>query len=136
MIWQSERRDRRNHHRPFAGPLWNLLPVLMMAAGRIHLRMTNGHPWAEEAATPKLADSHRGGSEELVESLTMKTFEKMFPGDWTPQNLIEASRGQPRTMTKMTQERTFPGGSRIQRQLRQRRLGRAYFHLQPPRGKP
>ena len=108
----------------------------MRAAGHPHHHHSNEHQWAEGVAMPKLADSHRGGSEELVESLTMKTFEKMFPDDWTTQNLIEASRGRPRTMTKMTQERTFPGGSRIQRQLRQRRLGRAYFHLQPPRGKP
>ena len=51
---QKGHREKANHHRSFASPLRNRVPVLTMAAGHLHLEEINGHQWAEDAALPKL----------------------------------------------------------------------------------
>ena len=50
----------------YAGPLWNRLPVLTMAAGHLHAIILTMHQWAKEVAMPKLAeraDLKEGASE-------------------------------------------------------------------------
>ena len=103
----------------------------MKAAGHLHPRHSNGHQWAEEVAMPKPADSHRGGSGELVENLTTKTFEKMSPDDWTTRSLSVAPSEQPMSMRRKMPERTSHEGC-----LTQHRQGRVCFHPQLLQDKP
>ena len=71
------RLDRRQS---FVSPLWNRLPVLMMAAGRLHLETISRHQWAEEVAVPKLADPSAGESELSVGTSATRIREKQSPG--------------------------------------------------------
>ena len=50
----------------YAGPLWNRIPVLTMAAGHLHAIIQIRHQGAKEVAMPKLAeraDLKEGASE-------------------------------------------------------------------------
>ena len=69
----NEHRGKQTHRRPIAGPLWNRLPVLTMAAGHLHLRQDSGHQRAKEVTVSKLAELPEGGSEQSAASLMRLT---------------------------------------------------------------
>jgi len=85
--------------------------VLTRAAGRLHLRHSNGHQWAEEVAVPKLADPSVGESEQSVGTSVRQTKERQSLGGCRTTALIVGRRDRQRMMAMLkTRGSLYLGG--------------------------